>query len=321
MSFSIIQANVQHGQGTDAVTNYARQISTLTSGTDIVCMQERGTSDTGWNSGMAAAGFTEAVYRENDVGQGDGPSIWTKGSTVTVNTTYFHDLSEGAIGWDGSTNVDKAAVAVKVTVNGGKQMYVVCTHLAWSAGADSNGSTFSAIRVAQITELLSWINTTIVPAGLDVLIVGDMNFGPDYPKSPSGLQIDLFTANYTDIWVHGMATGKAIANWTDKDTDGISDMPISSLLTRTHDTRRIDYFFLNKESTLRLDAIDIPDLRSNCSVGLTGSPLYCPDTDAAQRWGITDDLGVRPSDHNWVKATFSFRSSVAVKGNRKMRVI
>lgn len=308
MSITIFQANVQHGQGTDGSTNYARQISTLTSGTDIVCMQERGTSDTGWDSGMAAAGFTEAVYRENDPGQGDGPSIWCKGSTVTVNTTYQHDLSEGAIGWDGTTNVDKAAVAAKITTNG-RPMLLVNTHLAWSAGADSNGSTFSATRVAQITELLSWINTSIVPGNLDVLIAGDMNFGPDYPKSPSGLQIDLFTANYDDMWTQGMGKGIATANWGDRDVTGGPDMPISSLLTRTHDTRRIDYFFLNKGSTLRLDAIDIPDLRANCSGALTGSPQYCPDTDPLQRWGIADDFGVRPSDHNWVKATFSYQTN------------
>jgi endonuclease/exonuclease/phosphatase family metal-dependent hydrolase len=307
MSFTIFQANMQHGEGTDGVTSYSRQTAILTAA-DIVCMQERTTGDTGWNSGMS--GFTEAVTRENDPSQGDGPSIWCKNSTVAVNTTYQHDLSQGAIGWDGTTNVDKAAVAANITING-TTMLLVCTHLAWSAGADSNGSTYSAIRVAQITELLNWIDNTIIPT-VDVLIVGDMNFGPDYPKSPSGLQIDLFTANYTDLWAQGLSRGTASANWG-------GDMPLSSLLTRTHDTRRIDYFFLNKTANLRMEAIDIPDLRVTCSTGLTGSPLYCPDTDPLQRWGIADDFGVRPSDHNWVKATFHAGSTITVRGKKGLR--
>lgn len=305
--FTICQANVQHGVGTDGGTNYTRQTGILTSGTDVICMQERTTGDTGWTASMTAAGFTEAVSRENDPSQNDGPSIWYKNSTVTINKTDQHDLSEGAIGWDGTTNVDKAAVAVNATI-GGRQVFIVNTHLAWSAGADAEFSTYSAIRVAQITELLSWVNTTVAPGGSEVLIVGDMNFGPDYPKNPSGLQIDLFTENYLDLWQQGLTEGKATAAWGDRDLNGTPDMPLSSLLTRTHDTRRIDYFFLHKASLLRIHSIDLPDLRTNCSVSLTGSPAYCPDTAADQRWGVTDDFGVRPSDHNWMKLTLGYTS-------------
>jgi hypothetical protein len=88
--------------------------------------------------------------------------------------------------------------------------------------------------------------------------------------------------------------------WPDRSGDGVLDMPITVLdssggnnNTRTHDTRRIDYFFLKKTaSTLALHNIDVPDLRAGCS-GVTSENM----------WGTADDLGVRPSDHNWVKLT------------------
>lgn len=297
MTIRIYNANVQHGTGTDGAPNYARQIAHLTSGVDVICMQERSTGDTGWDAGMATAGFDEVIYRENGHGN-DGPSIWCH-STVTVGPTYDHALSTGAIGWDTVTNVDKAAVGAYLTVNG-VSFYLFCTHLAWSAGADSEGSTYSSIRVAQINELNSWING-IVGSNPNVVIAGDMNFGPDYPKNPSGLQIDLFTANYTDLWQQGINEGKAFAVWGDRNGDG-PDMPITSLTTRTHDTRRIDYFFLKTGAALTLHKINVPDLRTNCSGALTGSPAYCPDTASDQRAGTPDDFGVRPSDHNWIIA-------------------
>ena len=297
----IIIANVQHGVGTDGATNYTRQTNILTRDTDIVCLQERTTGDTGWNAGMAAKGFTEVAYRENDSNQGDGPSIWVRTSTVTVNGSPFtQPLSTGAIGWDGSTTVDKAAVAVKVTV-AGRQFYVVNTHLCWSACADSSGSHFSVTRVNQINALLNWINTTLT-GGLDVLIVGDMNFGPAYPKTsgsaPAGIttQRGIFLVDYDDLWEQGVNTGKATALWPDRNGDGVLDMPITILdsagnNTRTHDERRIDYAFLKKTaSTLALHNIDLPDLRAGCS-GVT-DPV-----------GFPEDLGVRPSDHNWIKLT------------------
>lgn len=303
----VYTANLQHGEGTDAVTNFQRQIDALASA-DLIAVQERTTGETGWNTPLTNAGFAEAVYRENDPSQGDGNAIWYKTSTVQILQTYQTDLSQDAVSpWDGiPTNVDKSAVAAKVLISG-KQFYFVATHLAWSAGADSNGSTFSAIRVAQIQTLLSWISANLT--GLDVLIAGDMNFGPDYPKNPSGLQIDLFS-DYLDLWTRGITDGKATAVWGDRDSAGGADMPITDLTTRTHDTRRIDYFFLNKNpQTLSFTALDIPDLRATCSVALTGSPAFCPDVDAAQRWGMPDDFGPRPSDHNWLKLTLGFQGA------------
>jgi endonuclease/exonuclease/phosphatase family metal-dependent hydrolase len=306
MSFIVFTANLQHGEGTDAVTDYSRQLTTLTTG-DLIGVQERTTGATGWDAGLTSAGMVQAVYRENDTSQNDGNAIWYKSSKVTVNQTYQWDLSEGASTvWSGNVNVDKSAVAAKVTVEG-KTFYFVNTHLAWSAGADSNGSTYSAIRVAQIKELLRVVNNELVGTQ-GVLMVGDFNLGPDYPKNPEGLQIDLITAaGFTDLWTQGIAQSKATASWGDRDSANGADMPITSLTTRTHDTRRIDYCFW-RGSGLTLNAIDVPDLRANCSGALTGSPQYCPDTDAAQRWGTADDFGVRPSDHNWIKLTMDINA-------------
>ncbi len=302
-------ANLQHGDGTDGFNNYSRQLSELTRRADIIAVQEKGTTDTGWDAGLAAAGFTQAIYRENDPSQGDGPAIWYRNATVSVIDTWYHDLSEGAAtAWSGFVNVDKAAVCAKVQV-GAKRFYVISVHLAWSKGADSDGSTYSAIRVAQINELLSWINSTFND-GLDIIILGDLNFAPDYPKNPSGLQIDLFTNNgYADLWQSGLTNNTAFVPWMDMNRDGVADMPLSSLGSRTHDTRRIDYYMLkNVVGNLGLKSITIPDLRANCSTALTGSPAYCPDTAADQRWQVADDFGVRPSDHNWVQAVLTLTS-------------
>ena len=72
-------------------------------------------------------------------------------------------------------------------------------------------------------------------------------------------------------------------------------MPLGELTTRSADTRRVDYVFL--QGGVGLIAVDVPDLRQPCAL-VNGQ---CPAV--KQRWGITDDLGVRPSDHNWVRAT------------------
>lgn len=300
---AIWTSNLQHGIGTDNVANYTRQLNSYLPSADIVCVQERTDSFNGWASGLAAAGFTEIVYRRNDSpDQDDGSAIWIRNSTVTNpgNQTWQHDLSTGAIGWSG-LDVDKSAVAAKLTV-GGVTFLLVCTHLAWSAGADSNGSTFSAIRVAQINELFNWINNTIQPGPLDVIITGDMNFGPDYPKNPSGLQIDAFLANHTDCWAFGLGNGKSTAPWGDRDGAGVLDMPVTSLTTRTHDTRRIDYFFLKTGSVnLSLRNITIPDVRVLCPHALSG--IVC--TPEVQVLANTpDDMGVKPTDHNPTLATF-----------------
>jgi endonuclease/exonuclease/phosphatase family metal-dependent hydrolase len=303
----VYTANLQHAIGTDGANNYTRQTNVLLAdGVDLVCVQEKGTSDTGWNANLSSAGFVQAIYRENDPSTADGNAIWYRSNRVTVIATFGIDLSSGAIGWNGFTNVDKSAVAAFCQING-RKFYVVCTHLAWSAGADSDGSTFSAIRVAQITTLMDWI-AKFLTGGFDIILAGDMNFGPDYPKNPSGLQIQgILERGYQDMWREGMARSIATAVWGDRNSDGQSDMPISDLLTRTHDTRRIDYFFLRVRSrVLSLLAIDMPDLRETCPHALVAGGTYPACTPEVTQLGDTpDDFGVRPSDHNWIKTTFA----------------
>jgi hypothetical protein len=133
--------------------------------------------------------------------------------------------------------------------------------------------------------LLNWITDL---GHNTVILAGDFDFTPTFPTYP------LF-ADYIDGWKLGLQSGTATAPWSDRDDDGVPDMPMGELTTRTHDTRRIDYVFLR--GGVGLVSIELPDLRKPCTL-VNGQ---CPAVQ--QRWGITEDLGVRPSDHNWLRAT------------------
>jgi hypothetical protein len=96
-------------------------------------------------------------------------------------------------------------------------------------------------RVAQINDLLSWIDSTLT-GGLPVLILGDLNLTTDTPKQPPGFQFDLFTqAGFSDLWQTGLSSSLAAADWGDRDQDSNPDMPLG-LNTQTHDGRRIKVF-------------------------------------------------------------------------------
>jgi len=201
-------------------------------------------------------------------------------------------------------------MAVKVSVSG-RTFVVVNAHLCWSRCADSEADVitgYSQQRVVQINELLTWLDNTF--AGLEVVIAGDMNFSPVFPKQSSGYQLDLFTAGYFDLWQQGLAANRAHATWGDRDGNGVPDMPLDNVLTRTHDTRRIDYFFLSRTaSVLSLDRIEVPDLRVTCSHALVGGgalPACSPEV--TQQWDVPEDFGVRPSDHNWLKLVLTLNS-------------
>lgn len=314
---TLYTANLQHGQGTDLTFDFSRQITALSSA-DIITVQERTSSELGWNSPMSSAGFAQAVYLENNTTEGDGPAIWYKTSTVTVNDTWTRALTTGTnpscgspnVGWDCTTDVRKSAVAAKVTVSG-KQFYVVSVHGCWSRCANSSGSTTSLQRENQMNDLVSWISSTLTD-NIPVVIGGDFNFGPDYPKSTGGLIKDILTATYSDLWNAGITAGTATANWGDRNSDSIADMPVADLTTRTHDTRRIDYFFL-KGAGLTLASIDLPDNRTTCPHGLVAGgalPSCSPEVVGGpgvsdQQWDIPDDFGVRPSDHNFLKVVLN----------------
>jgi hypothetical protein len=284
----VITANLQHGLNTATVFNYAGQAQLLASLAHVVSAQEVSQGDLpSWDAAFASLGYNRTIYVENSPQTNDGQVIWYRAAKVTVNATYSHKLSNGFIGFDGSTSVDKSAVAIDVTI-GDKRTLIVDTHLCWSKCADSpadvdTGKSWQ--RDAQARELNTWID------GLgfnSIILAGDFDMTPTFP------QYSLF-ANYIDAWKLGLQQGTASAPWSDRNDDGVADMPLGELTTRTHDTRRIDYVFL--QGAVGLISIELPDLRQPCAL-VDGQ---CPAV--RQRWGITDDLGVRPSDHNWLRVT------------------
>jgi len=320
---TLYAANVNHGQGTDGSFNFSRQITSM-SDADIIAVSERTTTEGGWDSPLSGNGMAQAVFMADPAG-GDGQALWVKSSTVTVDATYTHILTNSAnptsgsttFGWDGSTDCRRSVAAAKVTV-ATRQFYVVSVHLGPSRCNDSSGVLTSVMRESQMSDLTSWTTSTLT-GGLPVIPIGDFNLTPDQAKSSGGSQIDLMTAGYTDLWAAGLSAGTATAAWGDRDANGTADMPVSSLGTRTHDTRaRIDYAFITTGSTgLALSSIDVPDVRAICSVALTnvqgnqctgcGSTFKeCPDVVAPTFvWDVPEDQGVKPSDHNWVKVVLS----------------
>ena len=284
----MITANLQHGQNTATVYDYAGQAQALASLADVIAAQEVTPGDLpNWDAAFSNLGFNRTPYIANSTQINDGQVIWYRAARLTVNNTYSRKLSEGFISFDGNTSVDKSAVAIDVTIDD-KRALIVDTHLCWSKCADSladveTGKSWQ--REAQARELLSWID------GLgynSIILAGDFDLTPTFPQYP------LF-ANYIDAWKLGLQLGTATASWSDRNEDGVPDMPLGELTTRTHDTRRIDYVFL--QGAVGLIGVDMPDLRKPCAL-VDGQ---CPAV--RQRWAITDDLGVRPSDHNWLRAT------------------
>lgn len=284
----MITANLQHGQNTAGTFDYAGQATVLASLADVISAQEISPGDLpNWDAAFSSLGYNRTLYVANSTQINDGQVIWYRSSKLTVNATFSHKLSEGFISFDGSTSVDKSAVAIDVTV-ADKRALIVDTHLCWSKCADSAADIITGKswqRDAQARELLDWIATL---GNNSIILAGDFDMTPTFP------QYELF-ANYIDAWKLGLQTGTATAAWSDRDDDGAPDMPLGELTTRTHDTRRIDYVFL--QGAVGLVNVDLPDLRKPCAL-VNGQ---CPAVQ--QRWGITDDLGVRPSDHNWLRAT------------------
>jgi hypothetical protein len=283
----VITANLQHGQSTSGAYDYPGQATLLASMADVVNAQEVSPGDLpNWDAVFTNLGFSRTPYVSNSTQINDGQVIWYRTAKVAVNNTYSRKLSDGFISFDGFTSVDKSAVAIDVTV-GVKRALIVDTHLCWSKCADSTADIITGKswqRDAQARELTSWIMTL---GQNNIILAGDFDMTPEFPQYP------LF-ADYIDAWRLGLQTGTATAPWSDRDDDGVSDMPLGDLTTRTHDTRRIDYAFLR--GNLGLISIELPDLRKPCSL-VNG---HCAAVQ--QVWGITDDLGVRPSDHNWLRA-------------------
>jgi len=200
----------------------------------------------------------------------------------------YDSLSAAVLAPDGQPRIQWWPVAYALQRVEDKRALIVNTHLCWSKCADSQADIDTGKswqRDAQARVLIDWIDGLGVNS---IILAGDFDLTPIFP------QYELF-ASYTDAWKLGLQLGTATAAWSDRNEDGVPDMPLGDLTTRTHDTRRIDYVFLR--GAVGLTTIDLPDLRQPCAL-VDGQ---CPAVQ--QRWAITDDLGVRPSDHNWLRAT------------------
>lgn len=306
-SLTLITANIAHGEGTD---NQFRDPAMTIPVADVILMQEVADGDVGrYDTGFAQRGMSRAVYFPNSTGPnntGDGQAIYYDPNKVTVASTYTHPLSTGFISWDGSTNVDKSAVAVEIVVSG-RSLVIVNAHLCWSRCADSQGDIettgYSSQREAQIGELLSWVEATF--PGKPRVIGGDMNLTREFLRRAGGRQIDLFTASYIDLWAQGLTTGISVADYGDRNGDGLSDMPLSA--ARTADLRFIDYWFLSQNSNIGVSRVEVLDTRAQCPHTLVEGgawPSCAPEV--VKQWDSPDDFGWRPSDHNWLRLVLQF---------------
>jgi len=307
-SLTFVSANLQHGESTDGTHHYDSQANKITSTADLVAAQEVSTGDLGnWDDAFDNGGFHRVKFRVNNPTDGDGNAIWARDSLSEI-TTYEYDLANGSsnFGWDGS-DVRRSVVAAKFEFNS-QQFYVVSVHLCPSGCRNASSGTLESVqRVAQINDLLSWINSTLT-GGLPVIILGDLNLTTDTPKQPSGFQIDLFTsAGFSDLWATGLSTSVASANWGDRDNDTIADMPLG-LNTRTHDFRRIDYvLYKPNNGSIALNNISVPDGRATCPSSLHNDfDNFFSCTAVSQQWDLPEDQGVRLSDHNWIWVELGF---------------
>jgi endonuclease/exonuclease/phosphatase family metal-dependent hydrolase len=304
VSFSVITANIAHGQGTDGVY---RSPAVTTPDADIILAQEVSTGDIpSWDNDFLARGYNRAVYAQDpgSSGLGDGQVIWYR-NTITLNAAYTHNLSTNFIGWDG-TPVDRAAAAADITING-QNLVVVDVHLCHSRCADSQADVdttgYSIQREAQLNELNNWL--TITFPGKRIITGGDFNFTRGFLKREGGYQIDLMTARNVELWSLGLSTSIAFTNWDDRDQNGVLDMIPTG--PTTADRREIDFLFVSVNSGLTLNRIEILDGRYPCPHALAqdGGLLPSCSPEVIQQWDITADFGPRKADHNWVQAWFT----------------
>lgn len=213
-TITIVSANLQHGEGTDNVFNPTRQAAAF-SGADIVLTQEQNTGVTSWNAPMAGVGLSQAVFKAHWGSPGDGNAIWVK-NTVTVLQTYNFDMANGTnpssgsavFGWDG-VDVRRTLVAIKAQV-GSTQFYVVSLHLVASSGEDNSNTNFASQRVDQINSALNWVSANLT-GGLPIIIGGDFNLPPNYPRAPErSFTADTTTDTLTST-AHGFSNGTAVS--------------------------------------------------------------------------------------------------------------
>lgn len=319
-TLKIMSMNLQHGQGTDLNFNFARQVNVAAANNvDVIVVQERSTTETGWNTPLSDNGYSETIFTPHP-GVGDGPAIWIKNSTITSIQTWTFNLpntvtnptsGSTSLGWDGSTDIRRAIVAAKLS-KGGIQFNVVGVHFCPSRCNNTSSTTISVQRNEQVTGTKNWINSNLSNT-IKTFVVGDYNFAPDYPGVSGGFQKDILTsAGFTDYWTQGISTSTATVSWADLDANSIADMPLGDLTSRTADSRRIDNIY-GINGSWNLTNITILDNRTVCPHALVAGgtfPSCSPEVNggpgvSGMQWDIPEDFGVRPSDHNYVLATFT----------------
>lgn len=159
----------------------------------------------------------------------------------------------------------KTAGEVDIDVNG-RAVHLVVTRLCSPCGG--------GVRATQAQELVTWA----AGFGEPRIIAGDFN------DNPGASSTSTMAAAYVDSYRQAQADHTATA-YTDNPSG------------HTHGCNSIDYIWLSAGATgvSLLDAT-VPDLRA--------TPLSNPNSAVTEKVGCSDDYGVRPSDHNMVKASF-----------------
>ncbi|HSE97808.1 MAG TPA: endonuclease/exonuclease/phosphatase family protein, partial [Blastocatellia bacterium] len=138
-----------------------------------------------------------------------------------------------------------------------------------------------SVRAAQVDEMKAFLSGFAEPR----IVAGDFNASPDKREILS------IAEDYDDTWEKARAGNSAIAH---------PDNPVGPN-TRTY-RDRIDYIFYSKGAAdLAVTESKVPDQRD------------LSDQNVRKRVGTSDDLGVRPSDHNLILAIFRLNVGPALR--------
>jgi endonuclease/exonuclease/phosphatase family metal-dependent hydrolase len=130
----------------------------------------------------------------------------------------------------------------------------------------------ASVRAVQAQDLVQWAATFGEPR----LIDGDFN------DNPGASSTTTMAADYLDAYRKAPSAS------------AYADNPNGN----THGCSIIDYLWLSKGATaMSLVSANVPDVRA--------APLSNPNGAVTEKVGCSDDWGVRPSDHDMVRATFT----------------
>jgi endonuclease/exonuclease/phosphatase family metal-dependent hydrolase len=261
--------NVQYGQGTDEAVDLDRQARTIhASAADVVCLNEVTPEvETGLRTALAGLG-----------GSWDSSGGYIFEGTTQGNAIFARRPFAAPPEWRRLVHwatYPRLVVHATIVVDG-TGVDVFCTHL------DHNDAT---VRAMQVTEVKDFADDHAEPR----FILGDLN------ASPRQGGIDGFWSAadghgaYAQTWEVGTGSGTAV---------GYFDNPASEWRTRRS---QLDHILYSTAAAVTLLETRLPDLRAwtpattTCSVDPSAVKILL---------NTSDDLCVRPSDHNLVTATF-----------------